>query len=246
MRRGSVILEFVLMMPVLLLLFGGTLLTFEILVGKMHLQEANRNIAWLAEDRYGDSSFEQSVDKMAKSYFTDRNEREKAIDSAGGDLWGAFGGGAYVVERKAYGPDYYNGVTPWAVMMTGNMVVKMKKVSAAYMGAIAVSSVLQGNGEDDSKALYRATYDISHTPDPGKSGDVSSDGFLPESYALHRYYNSDKGGDVAQYRTESYRSDVWKISLEQWPKKESQELSGADAGTSDTTEYRRILFDFTQ
>ncbi|MBQ9366908.1 MAG: hypothetical protein IJT83_03935, partial [Victivallales bacterium] len=50
--KGSVMLEFILVLPLYLLLFGGTFLTFELTLARIYLQEANRNLAWLAEDRY--------------------------------------------------------------------------------------------------------------------------------------------------------------------------------------------------
>lgn len=243
MKRGSVMLEFILMMPVLLLLFGGTVLTFEIFIGKLRLQESNRNIAWLANDRYGVSNGE--LGKMAKSYFQDRNKREKSIDGAGGDLWSSFGGGAYNVVRKQVEDGYYNGHTPWSSLMAGNMVVKMEKISAAYMGAIALSSVLQSNDEEDSKAFYRDSYDISYTHDPGEDGDLTGYDFSPESLVLCRGSNDD-GRDESSYRAQRYVEDVWRISLEPWPKKESQSLSAPPAGTAEATEYKRLLYDYTQ
>lgn len=244
MKRGSVILEFVLMMPVLLLLFGGTLLTFEIIVGKLHVQEANRNLAWLGADRYVGGS--ASIEAKIREYFKDRNRREKAIDAAGGNFWKVSDGGTYNIVTKQFNDKVYVGNTPWAGVMAGNLVVKMEKVSAAYMGAIAVSSVLQANGEDDAKALYRASYDISHTPDPGKDdGSIASDVFLPEAYVLMRSLNDD-GEDEAVYRTGNYTNDVWKISLQAWAKNEDQNMVASEAGTADATEYRRVLYDYTQ
>ena len=248
MRRGSVILEFILMMPILLLLFGGTLLTFEIFVGKFRLQEANRNLAWLANDRYhsGDAAFERAVGNLSKDYFRDRNSREKNVDPGGGDLWSSFGGGAYNIVRKQFGGEYYLGHTPWSSMMVGNMVVKMEKVSAAYMGAIAVSSVLQSDEEvNDGKALHRAPYDISHTPDPGADGDMAGDDFSPEAYVLRRYIN-DNGSDESNYRNLKYKEDVWRISLEAWPKMETTVMSAPPEGTATATEYKRLLYDYTQ
>lgn len=244
MRRGSVILEFVLMMPVLLLLFGGTLLTYEIFVGKLRLQEANRNHAWLAGDRYGVSG--DDINNLVKSYFLDRNKRERAVDPSGGDFWTSFGGGSHNVSRKQFGDGHYVGETPWSRLVVGNMVVKMDKVSAAYIGAIAASSVLQGNGEDDNKALYRAKYDISYTPDPGDDGDLSGDSFSPESYVLRRFPRNDKNEDEAKYRHDRYVEDIWRISLEPWPKMETTDMVAPDDGTATAEAYKRTLYNYTQ
>ena len=254
MRRGSVMLEFILMMPVLLLLLGGTVLTFEILVGKLRLQESNRNLAWLSGDRfnYGKKAFEKKIYKTAEAYFEDRNVREKAIDSAGGELYKTGGNktmwGLNVSRKQTADGSTYNGATDWSQLMVGNMEVRMQKVSAAYMGAIAVSSVLHGDDGAGGRELYRSSYDLTHTPAP-KSAGMVGDGFLPEAFVLRRmpYIDIDgKPGDESAYRAANYVSEIWGISLEPWPKKEDQSMVSSGAGTSDKTEYKRVLYDFTQ
>ena len=81
-EQGSVILEFCLVLPIYLLLFGGTFLTFDITMGRLHLQEANRNLAWLQNDRYDTDSEEKINHKLYKSaisYFESRNRLESTI-----------------------------------------------------------------------------------------------------------------------------------------------------------------------
>lgn len=79
---GSVMLEFCLVLPIYLLLFGGTFLTFDITMGRLHLQEANRNLAWLQNDRY-DTDSEEKINhelyKSAVSYFESRNSLESSM-----------------------------------------------------------------------------------------------------------------------------------------------------------------------
>ena len=79
---GSVMLEFCLVLPIYLLLFGGTFLTFDITMGKLHLQEANRNLTWLQNDRY-DTDSEEKINhelyKSAVSYFESRNSLESTM-----------------------------------------------------------------------------------------------------------------------------------------------------------------------
>ena len=79
---GSVMLEFCLVLPIYLLLFGGTFLTFDITMGRLHLQEANRNLAWLQNDRY-DTDSEEKINhelyKSAVSYFESRNRLENTM-----------------------------------------------------------------------------------------------------------------------------------------------------------------------
>lgn len=79
---GSVMLEFCLVLPIYLLLFGGTFLTFDITMGRLHLQEANRNLAWLQNDRYNTDSEEKinhELYKSAVSYFESRNRLESTM-----------------------------------------------------------------------------------------------------------------------------------------------------------------------
>lgn len=79
---GSVMLEFCLVLPIYLLLFGGTFLTFDITMGRLHLQEANRNLAWLQNDRYDTDSegkINHELYKSAVSYFESRNRLESTM-----------------------------------------------------------------------------------------------------------------------------------------------------------------------
>ncbi len=82
-EKGSVMLEFCLVLPIYLLLFGGTFLMFDIMMGRVHLQEANRNIAWLQDDRYDfDKNIDLAVYKSAVGYFETRNNLEYTMRSA--------------------------------------------------------------------------------------------------------------------------------------------------------------------
>ena len=79
---GSVMLEFCLVLPIYLLLFGGTFLTFDITMGRLHLQEANRNLAWLQNDRYDTDSegkINHELYKSVVSYFESRNRLESTM-----------------------------------------------------------------------------------------------------------------------------------------------------------------------
>ena len=51
-QKGSVMLEFILVLPIYLFLIGGTLLLLDIMLGKVYLQESNRNLAWIQDDRF--------------------------------------------------------------------------------------------------------------------------------------------------------------------------------------------------
>lgn len=93
-------LEFVFVLPLYLLLFGGTFLTFELSLARIHLQEANRNLAWLSGDRYdypkeeGNGSnaevgyITRQLHKEVRRYYDDRNSLETRISVWAGDLYG--------------------------------------------------------------------------------------------------------------------------------------------------------------
>ena len=78
-EKGSVMLEFCLVLPIYLLIFGGTFLIFDISMGKLHLQESNRNLAWIQDDRYNNSDklINKELYKRATSFYDARNELEK-------------------------------------------------------------------------------------------------------------------------------------------------------------------------
>lgn len=242
-RRGSVVLEFVLMLPVLLLLFGVTLLTYDTLYGKLHLQQANRLFAWATGDRYAKDrkKFDEQVVTTAKKPFADRNVIENAIDASAGNMWG-YGKNvrlwAVNMERKNTESGIFIGATPWALLAAGNMELEMKKVSSAYLGILGVSSAVQANGEDVMKGITASKFDLTHTL---TGGDTTSADYSPESMVVRRF------DDEHAYRNKHYRDKVWAIASEEWPRlaKEEPKPVGADDEPS-VKEYNRRLFDYAQ
>ncbi len=80
-EKGSVMLEFCLVLPIYLLLFGGTFLMFDITMGRLHLQEANRNLAWIQNDRYDSGTLiNQELYKRSVDYFEARNRLENLME----------------------------------------------------------------------------------------------------------------------------------------------------------------------
>lgn len=80
-ESGSVMLEFCLVLPIYLLLFGGTFLMFDITMGRLHLQEANRNLAWIQNDRHASATLiNQELYKRVVDYFDARNMLENFME----------------------------------------------------------------------------------------------------------------------------------------------------------------------
>lgn len=244
-RRGSVVLEFMLMLPVLLLLIGMTLLTYDSLDGKMKLQQANRLFAWMTGDRYAakKDEFNKQVVAKAKHPFELRNAMERTIDASGGDMW-VYGSHerlwAVNVESKQTEAGTFIGATPWAILAAGNMELEMRKVSASYVGILGVSSVLHGNGEDVGKGITASSFDLTHTAVHGEDA-VSDADYSPESMVLRRY------NDQHAYRDVHYRSRIWEIVTGEWPRLAENEPEPAGSDDEPNPEdYARRLYDYAQ
>ncbi len=221
--KGSVMLEFVIVLPLYLLLFGGTFLTFENSLARIHLLESNRNLAWLAEDRYNvDNRIQKRLLKEVRRYYDNRNAIENRIAITAGDLYGfgdqegswgtriaAFkdGGGAAEVSIEV-DPDHgaSNILTKWlpqnrwCSLYSGNMELKMKHISAAYIGAIATSDIFHGN-DDPTRKFYKANYDLTR-----------ADGSNGESLLIHR-----KGSSKERESINSASLALTRLTLEGWP-----------------------------
>ena len=216
-ERGSVMLEFCLVLPIYLLIFGGTFLLFDLSMARLHLQEANRNLAWIQDDRFDTQGLiNQRLYKKVKEYYDVRNALEQKMSSE--PMWGFGTFYAKYAEKKqdAEANKQQNGSTnesaeeitlpwgqafdtfkendvelninnPWAsniggmieeclkngflTLHTGNMELTMDKVSATYIGAVGVSSVLfpspDASGQETvplygrSYKLTRARYELT-------------------------------------------------------------------------------------
>ena len=56
-RTGSVLMETVLVLPVLLLLFGGLFVLGDLALGRLHLGVADRAVSWASANRFAEPSF---------------------------------------------------------------------------------------------------------------------------------------------------------------------------------------------
>ena len=198
-KQGSVIMEFMLMLPILLLLFGATMLWMDISLGKMYIQEANRNLAWLTEDRYDTGKIKKTLYDSVREPYELRNKVEKSFGGTG-DMWKYTGGttdewGRIESRMKSGGQRLMTDQEcHWHAMSTGNMGLKMAHLSGVYMGAVALGSVL--HPDEEKKHLYAAAYDFTRWRPSSVSNDVSSASQIrylanPEAFVIHRAYDCD-------------------------------------------------------
>jgi len=232
-EQGSVLMEFCLMLPIWLLLFGGTFLIFDVSMGKLHLQESNRNLAWIQNDRFDKGNkINKELYKRVTRYYDARNNLE--VGMSGEPIWSFSSGGAAPKQDKdnpqqwgstnqdfsgngvelSTGNSWANGIpglssvvsgtlgSDWAMLCSGNMELKMERVSATYIGAIGVSSVLfpadDENGEETVplyKSAFTFTRSVSSSTD--KDGKVQQSAKLPNGEMLVlRRSGQDERGDI--------------------------------------------------
>lgn len=220
-QRGSVIMEFMLMMPILLLLFGATMLWMDISLGKMYIQEANRNLAWLTEDRYDDGKIANALYDSAREPYELRNKVEKSFGGTGGmwkyaggttDVWG------HVESSFPAGMSQYLKTSQkcdWHAMTTGNMNLKMAHLSGVYMGAVALGSVLQPDGE--TKHLYASAYDFTRSRTASGSNDVVALSFNPEAVVIHRAYDNDDPSVKSSRINVTTPNNLLPVLQQSWP-----------------------------
>lgn len=225
MRRGSILLEFMLMVPVLLVLFGATMLWMDISLGKMYIQEANRNLAWLTEDRYDDGKISAALYDSAREPYELRNKVEKSFGGTG-EMWKYAGGSTGVWGRVENRME--NGSQRlmtdmechWHAMSTGNMELKMAHLSGVYMGAIAIGSVLRPN--DETKHLYASAYDFTRWRSSSVSNGVSSASQIrylanPESFVIHRAYDRDDESVETSRANVNTPNNLLPVLTQGWP-----------------------------
>ena len=199
-ERGSVMLEFILVMPILLLLFGSTMLTFDLSMAKMRVQEANRNLAWMTGDRH-DSGIAEKVNESVKEKFEERNQLESGFSGGTVDKFWAIGGSGHQVDKLDLGDvaklDASDG--KWGTLYSGNLELKMTQISGAYLGAIALSSVLFPM--EEKTHYYESKYDLTRG-----EGDMN-----PEAVIYHRMESNDNR------LTDQYVVETYKICLQPFP-----------------------------
>jgi len=248
--RGEVALEFLLVLPIYLLLLGGTMLLYEILLGRLHLQEANRNLAWVAGDRHAVDTNEAKsrlVNKIT-AYYANRNVRESAMGSTE-EYWRFPGSPDYwavSIASKQTADGVFLPETEWGMLAAGNMGLRMSRVSSAFLGLIAVSYVFSPE-KDGQTPLYAKSFDLTRTKVPESSSDVSGIDFQPESYLFRR-----RGDET--YRNGNSMESVYSVISENWPDIDRNnggsgiqlQASDPSSGSTSDDQYQRILSAWAQ
>ena len=223
-ERGSVLMEFCLMLPIWLLIFGGTFMVFDVTMARLHLQEANRNLAWLQDDRYDSQGLiNKAVYGSAVQYFENRNALETGL--SGEPMW-SFGDDYQMYsskqgDKKSGSPQFWgsapksvkeNGVelslsgsitdglssltggllsdkleNNYMGIHSGNMELKMARVSAVYIGAVGLSSVLHPGEEGDGTVpLYKSVLTFTRGQETTQKGDSKRKDVNGEMLLLRR------------------------------------------------------------
>ena len=262
-EKGSVMLEFCLVLPIYLLIFGGTFLLFDLSMARLHLQEANRNIAWIQDDRFdAQGLINQKLYQKVIEYYDVRNMLEKRMSDE--PIWGFGKSYAKYQEQRqnaesdglgyegkypwGFSLDAFeeNGVVlninqPWAdklggiagkrldngfmTMHTGNMELSMDKVSATYIGAVGVSSVLfpaAHNGRE-TVPLYKAVYVLTRARYDDESGNEKEHETTRANGEMLLIRRTDEGEKRENARTVndlsplSFGSETPNILFGSWP-----------------------------
>ena len=220
-KQGSVIMEFLLVLPIRLLLFVATMLWMDISLGKMYIQEANRNLAWLTADRYDDGKIKASLYDSVREPYELRNKVEKSFGGTG-DMWKYAGGTTdvwgHVESSFPAGMSQYLRTSQecdWHAMTTGNMNLKMAHLSGVYMGAVALGSILQPDGETNH--LYASVYDFTRSRMASGSNDVVALSFNPEAVVIHRAYDNDNPAVKSSRINVTTPNNLLPVLLQSWP-----------------------------
>lgn len=244
-EEGTVAFEFILMLPIYMLLIGGTLLIFDLTMGILHLQEANRNLAWVAGDRHF-KDIEKAKERLNASltqFYEDRNKRE-TLAGAGTDYW-LYGEnkrdlwGVNVVKTRT-GAGLFEANTPWGMLAAGNMELGMNRVSSIFLGLIAVSSAF--SDDESIPKLYDRSFKLTRTEVPDSGSVTAGDGFRPESYLYRRSSRKTERDGTAM-------ENVISVIGEPWPNLDDnvntvQPATGTTTATDDS--YKRVLAGLAQ
>jgi len=244
-ERGAVALEFIMVLPIYMLLLGGTLLIFELIMGLVHLQEANRNLAWVAGDRHFSdiNAAKDMLNQNVTKYYSDRNIVEKSIGNDD-DYW-TFGKTpdkwAVNVASKQTPNGLFQAETEWSLLAAGNMELSMSRISSAYIGMLALSSVMY-NQDSDSEQLYQMKYDLTRTAVPDNFMSAAGEQFQPESYLYRRRSRS--------INWTNPQEDVFAAIGAFWPtvddSNRSLNISNGNTENSNDTRYQRVLSDWAK
>lgn len=244
-ESGAVALEFIIVLPIYLFLLGMTLFIFELLMGHIHLQEANRNLAWVAGDRNSVdiNAAKTKLNQRVTKYYTDRNKAEK-ITGNDDDYW-TFGTipdkwAVNVVSKQTQG-GLFQAETEWSLLAAGNMELSMSRISSVFLGLLAVTPVMYGQ-DGDSTPLYQMKYDLTRTTVPDDYMSAEGEDFQPESYLYRRRSRA--------INWKNPQEDVYAAIGALWPtvddSNRSLQISNESSANPNDTQYKRVLSDWAQ
>ena len=221
--RGSVMMEFIIVLPIYLCLFGGLFLTGEILLGRERLPENDRILAWLCEYCGKDDLVGVVTAPDRFKILTDHDENAGwEVDTTNLEKW--------VGALDPSSQNYQIG-NNYLTLYSSHMSVKMTKIPAWIRGPLSAVSIFSGNGnpwEDFSFTFDQMTDYDSHDN--------------ARHYVFKRVAAVDADYDRKVAPAELATGIVWNIVGDTWP---SESTTPAVGGNSyDNPEYNRSLTEF--
>ena len=141
------------------------------------------------------------------------------------------------------------GETGWGILTAGNMQLQMNRVSAAYIGALGVSSVLDRNhSENRAPDLYNVSYDLTRTTPVVDENDIEDEDFSPESYVYRRVRPTPENNRTGMTEDNKpvYLKNLYKIVMDSWPCDEDALMETTEDISLQTETYVRQLGGYAQ
>lgn len=226
--RGSVMMEFIIVLPIYLCLFGGLFLTGELLLARENLWGNDRMLAWLCGFDAGDDLADSAMARF--NILKDDGESGWEFnedDPERGKLkWAGMldpGTQSYMISNH------------YLAMYSSHMSLSMKKLPAWIRGPLSVVSIFS-----------------SGSAEPWESFTINFDQM---NYALHdnaRHYlfkrnlQSDANGDFDRSADPQKLMNgiVWNVAGDSWPSDASASQTVSNQIPYNTTAYSRALTEF--
>ena len=235
-------MEFILILPIYLLLIGGSMLIFEIHMARLHLQESNRNLSWTVGDRFFSIDDKTRLLAELESYFTQRNKLDNVVAKNSIPLYG-FGEsseelwGIGIDRKEISGQSPFLGSTDWGTLAAGNMPVKMNRVSGAYIGPLGAGDTLY---PDEKLPLAEHSFSLTRTKEIFYADDADNGNYMPEAYLYKRGKQRLNRGD------NEYMKNLFGIALDKWPGPEDMDVQSSQTVDITTDRYNRRLHMYAQ
>lgn len=219
---GSVLMEFLIVAPLYLLLFGGLMLISEILFARMNLWNHDRMLAWIADDRRHTNTevLDRVVDIIKTSFElpdihineagetvikTDHYDFEN--ENINDDEWAAASKNDSQAQTQYIQSNY------WCRMYNSQIPLKMNTIPASIRGPMAVVGIFSGDSDSPIPVI-----------DFYREGSIHLDQRnLDRHYVVHRYaYNlaDSNAHDRDATGSDLYQGVVWNIIGEPWIRNE--------------------------